>query len=390
MTEVMGSDLRSQGLTKNQTAIINYARTMYTFGRDYFSIFRYYTAGINGQNSEYMVGQGSVKRMVAVKPITLDNLKFSGGQVQTELSLKSITFSERIIKARQFAAIFGIGETDKQGNNWLLRVQAGIRKATIIGLGEAIDKTISRSLIEQIPLVEVSNVTAGSRKIEPKVSPTLHKTNFVYRDGDWTTSDADQFNHETVHKVHGFFLDKKARTCVLQLTPTARQMLAKTEQGQKLLDAGGIYGNPTSLFFVDTPHDLAAGNYTKNNANVIYQYVSSTDKLRLASRQIKKNNVDNLRVLFPVNQTMQATNLNSLNDVAAGSFENIEVDPVDLLGAWDIDAVSFGDFTQLNIHEQKNDIRMLNTLFVLSRFGIGSIVNNENKALLLPIRGKKL
>ena len=51
-------------------------------------------------------------------------------------------------------------------------------------------------------------------------------------------------------------------------------------------------------------------------------------------------------------------------------------------------ALSFGDFLELNMQEQKRDIRLLNTLFVLSRFGIGSVVKDEDKALLVPIRGR--
>ena len=388
MTEVMGSDLRNQGLTAKEIAIINYARTMYTLGRDYYSIFRFYTAGVSGQNSEYLVGQGSRKRLVAVKPIDLDTLKYQGGQLQTELRLKNVTFSERIISADQYAAIFGIGETDNQGNQWLLRVQGGIRLAITEGLGKAIDRTIVQALVKHLPLVEVSNKTTGDRKITPKVNPTVHKTNFAYRDGPWTNSDADQFTSETVHKIHGFFLDKGARACILQLTPYARLLLQKTTRGQNMLNAGGIYGNPTSLYFVDTPSNFAAGNFTKNNTNVAFQYTAGTDRIRLATRQFAKSHVDNDRVLFPSNQTMQANNLNALNDVAAGSFSNIEVDPVDLLGAWDVSALSFGDFLELNMQEQKRDIRLLNTLFVLSRFGIGSVVKDEDKALLVPIRGR--
>ena len=46
MAEVTGGDLRDHGLSKLQIGVINYARMMYVFGRDFFSIFKYYTAGI--------------------------------------------------------------------------------------------------------------------------------------------------------------------------------------------------------------------------------------------------------------------------------------------------------------------------------------------------------
>ena len=391
MAEVMGRDLRDHGLSKIQASVINYARMMYVFGRDFFSIFKYYTAGISGRNSEYLVGQGSTKRLVAVKPITLDAIKYRGGQVQVDLEFKSIGFTERLIRARQVGAIFSMSHTELgQGPMWAQRVLGGVSKATAIGLGIAIDRNISASLTQRLPIIEVAGPETGTRYITPKYTPTIMKTNWVYRDGPWTNSEEDQFNHESVHKIFGFFLDKKAKTCVLQLTPTARNMLAKTEQGQKLLDAGGIYGNPTSLLFVDTPHDLAAGLFITDNTNVASAYSASTNRITVAARTLGARHTDDDRVLFPLNQNMGDTQLNGLSDVASNAFENIEVQPDNLLGAWDIDSVSFGDFQELNLQQQKRDIRLLNALIILSRFGIGSVVNNENKVMLFPIRGKNL
>ena len=390
MAEVTGQDLRDHGLTAKEIAVVLFARTMYSFGRDYFSIFSSFADGANGPNSEDAVGQATLKKLLTVEPITLDNQKFGGGQLNTDLNLKTLKFNDRIIRAERKSAIFGVSPTDNQGGNWVMRVDAGIRRATAQALGVSIDQNIVGAFTRLLPIIEIANKTTGTRRTAPKDTPTINKTNYVYRDGDWTTSDADQFNHESVHKIHGFFLDRKAMNCVLQLTPTARQLLAKTEQGQKMLDAGGIYGRPTSLMFVDTPHDLAAGNLSKNNSNTAYQYISGTDKLRLASRKFAKSHVDNDRVLFPSNQTMQATNLNALNDVAAGSFENIEVDPVDLVAAWDISSVVFGSFNRLNQHQEKEDIRFLGAKFIYSSFGIGSIVSDQNKVILIPIKGKKL
>ena len=402
MAEVTGADLRSSGLTPKQIAILNFSKLLNLFGRNYKSLFKHKVSGVDDTNSETPVSTGTAKKILAVEPFDLDNLKYGGGEIQVELSLKEVKLNDRIIRAKRYAGLFAID--DKERIDWIFRMLIAINKGFNQGLSVAIDKNISECFSNLLPIIEISNKTTGNRKILAKDTPTIHKTNFVYRDGDWTTSDADQFNHETVSRIHGFFVDRKSGRDVypndpyirintnvyMQLTPTAHTMLSKTEQGMQMLKDGGVYGSGTSVVFLNTPHDLAAGNFMKNNSNTAYEYVASTDKVRVASRQIKKNNVDNERVLFPVNQTMQATNLNSLNDVAAGSFENIEVDPVDIVAVWAKEAVSFADFTQLKIMKQKNDIRFKNAIFYLRSEGIGSVVTDQNKVMLFPLRGKKL
>ena len=387
MAEVTGANLRSSGLTAIDLVSASLAKTMYMFGRDYYSRFRYLVSPIEENESEYLVGQGGQKRLLATKPFKLDSIKHGAGQIQSELSLSGIQFAERYIQARQFGKISALNKD--QNNAWKAKIIKGLQRATVQGLGAEIDNVISRAFSDKIAVVEVPNVTTGTRRIVPKITPTVMKTNYVYRYGDWTTSDAEQFSPDAVHAIHGFFVDRKVSTAVLQLTPTAARILGKTEQGEKLLQAGGVYGN-TSLIFVYTPHDVSAGAFINNNSNTAKTYTAGTDRIVVASRKILDNNVDNQRVFFPSNQTMGASNLNGLNDVASGSFEEIEIWPNDLLAAWSIDSVAFGDFLELNMHLQKEDIRFLGALFILSRFGIGSVIKDENKVMLFPIKGKKV
>ena len=409
MAEVTGGDLRDHGLDKKQVAMVAFHKALTIFGRTYRSIFKQFVSGLTPGNSEHVVGSGTLKKVVALKPITLDAIKFRGGQVQTDLEFKGLNFTEKIIRASQYGAIFALD--DKQRVDWLFRMLVAINKAFDIGAEIACDRSISSCLTQRLPVIEVAGPETGTRAITPKDTPTIMKTNYVYRDGDWTNNDADQFTPQSVHKIYGFFLDKKCgyvppetfeqwlnevtgnalpETVYMQLTPTARNMLAKTEQGEKMLDNGGIHGNPLTLRFVNTPHDLVSGNFITDNTNVASAYNASTNRITLAARKIKDRNTDDDRVLFPLNQNMGDTQLNGLNDVAANSFENIEVQPDNVLGIWSSSAISFGMFNQLSMMQAKSDIRLKNAFLFLKRLGIGSVVNNENKVMLFPIRGKNL
>ena len=402
MAEVLGTDLRDHGLTAKELAVLNFSRVLNLFGRNYKSLFKPCVSGINDTNSENPVAKGTAKKILAVEPIELDTLKYSGGEIQVELSLKQLKLNDRIVRAKRYAGLFALD--DKERIDWLFRIIIAINKAFNAGLSVSVDKNIAGCFNELLQIIEISNKTTGNRKIIAKDTPTIYKTNIAYRDGDWTNSEADHFNHESVHKIFGWLTDRKAgrllypedpymsysTPCYMQLTPTARGLLTKTEQGESMLKEGGVYGKNGRLLFIDTPHDLAAGNFMKNNTNMAYQYDATTDKVRLACRKIAKKNTQNDRVLFPRNQTMQANNLNGLNDVAASSFENIEVDPVDLVAVWANEAVSFGEFTELSIMQQKNDIRMQNAFYYLRSEGVGSVITDQNKVMVFPIRGKTI
>ena len=398
MAEVTAADLRSTGLRGKELTTLNIANLIFMFGRDYFSKYRRRATGagpmINDKwgfrERSYRISNGSAKRILATKPIKLQKIKYGGIGLGSDITLSDIGFSQRTIIAELLATGFTWDDGDLLDTNG--RVIPALKEAvTMQAVGASIDDVIMGAFTRKLSLVQYDNTSSNSwynsdtRKYNTKLATTTVKTNYTYRDEGWTTSDGDHFNHETIHKIRGFFDDKKVLGPIyIQITPKARQLLGKTEEGDRMLQDGGTIG----VSFIGAATDEAAGHFIEDNSNIASAYASG--KITLASRELQEKNVDDRLVYFGNTQTMTAVELNkaAVGAESRTAFTDIEIDRDHLIAAWDSDSLCYGEFDELNQSAERRDIRLLDATEAVTRIGIGSVISNENKVMLIPLSGK--
>ena len=411
MAEPTGLDAFQKGVRGAEITTIDWGRLIYSYGRDYFSRFKNCVTGAGGmivdqygfENENNAIGVGAAKKILGIRPIELDPVRFGVQPVGTgtgEIRPGLLPLRVRVLVARHFGKIFTFDDKD------LLDLQYTLGplfdKVLMQAYGKKIDDIIIDSLISQVPSI-VYNTSADNkyynlnkRKPLAKYDITNNIAQYVFRDGAWTTPssatvDQARFTPDSVYKILGFFIERDCDGPVyLQLTPDMIAMLSSTTRGVNMLNEGGVYaGKGPRLRFVATKVSQTAGVRIKTgDLKVASAFTTGTDVITVAARQVDTVLAENVtdRVLYDADQTMTATSLN--NQASTTGFVDIECKRPDLVAAWSRDAVAFGEFEQLMTEAQKNDIRQNNAAYRTNRFGMNSVILDENKVLLFPVRGK--
>ena len=403
MTEVVGADVLSTGVRAEGLTTLDFSRLVYSYGRDYFSRYKPCVLGAGANivdkygfsEENFTIGTGKAKKMLGIKPITLDPINYGGQDIGIstgDIRPGKVPLAVRLLVARQFGKVFTMDDKD------LIDLQYSLPpifdKALMQAYGKLIDEVIIESLVAPIASVVYdttqtnAHYTAGNKPLV-KYEATINRTNFVYRDGPWTSGNTvgtDRFSPASVYKIQGFFADKGVsgyRSVCMQLTPQATDILASSNEGLRMLGDGG-----TELIrFVVSQTTQAAGEFIKTGKlGPASAYARANDVITVGARTIGEDHTADEGVLFASNQNMTAAQLNSRPNVSG--FEDIELTRDNLIAVWAKDAVTFGEFEMLTNSASKHDIRQNNALYQLNRFGCGATILDENKVMLFPIRGK--
>ena len=410
MAEITGNIAYNKSVRGEEITTLDFGKLTYSYGRDYFS--RYMScvtgAGPNIVNEygfseeNFNIANGTAKKILGIKPIELDDIRYGIQPIGTgqagELTPGQLPLAVKLLVSRQVGKVFALDDKD------LLDLGRSLPpiwdKALMQAYGKKIDQVISESMVAAIPSIvyDTQNQNAfydkdGTRKFLAKYSATSNKTNFVYRDGDWTTPssatvDEPRFTAASVYKIEGFFVDKGVSgygRVHLQLTPAASNLLARTNEGLRMLRDGGT----EIVRFVHTPNNIVSGRFLgPPNHYLSSAYNAGTEVATIAARALADDHETEDRVLFDSSQTMTAAALNRQSNLGTAGFVDIEVKRDDLIAVWAKDAVAFGEFDRLRNQASKNDIRLNNALFHVQRFGLNAVILDENKVMLFPIRGK--
>ena len=405
MAEITGNIAYNKSVRGEEITTLDFGKLTYSYGRDYFS--RYMScvtgAGPNIVNEygfseeNFNIANGTAKKILGIKSIELDDIRYGIQPIGTgqagELTPGQLPLAVKLLVSRQVGKVFALDDKD------LLDLGRSLPpiwdKALMQAYGKKIDQVIAESFISAIPSIvydtSQSNAfyDANTRKTLAKYTATLNKTNFVYRDGDWTagtTIGTARLTPASIYKIQGFFVDKGVSgygSVYMQLTPAAMELLAATNEGLRMLREGGT----DMVRFVNTQTTMAAGEFIRaNDLKVASAFNRANDVIDVAARTLGDDHTSDEGVLFPPNQTMTAAQLNRQPNVAG--FEDIQLTRDNLIAVWARDAVAFGEFDRLRNKASKNDIRLNNAMFHVERFGLNSVILDENKIMLFPIRGK--